>query len=464
MKKLLSILLIIAVMLSVPVFSYGTTETPALIGETAILMDMTTGKILYEKNANDTRYPASCTKIMTALLALENLDVNKTVTVDDKTPYEVEGSHIALVPGEQLTVDQLLHAMMTESANDCALVLGKEISGTTEDFAALMNQRAKELGAKNTNFVNPNGLHNDAHVSTAYDLAMIARYAMTNPETSQSFRELVTTYKYYIAPTNKQPERFLYNTNRLLYDTVNKVVVNGEKRVFKYDGVTGVKTGYTSHAGGCLVASAERNGTELLAVVMKSTDPGRFADCMALMDWGFANFKTVPALTAGKDLGETKVKKGSVNQVQAVLAEDVSVTLPAEASENVISTKVLLDETVNAPVEKGQTIGTVEIYEGDNLVTTVGAVAAKTVTEGGLLSYVGIPDKTAKKIGLTVLAVFLVLIAWLVIYIMIKRRQVRLRRERRRLRAERRRREEIERRAAWEAEYERQRRDTWQQR
>lgn len=461
MKKLLSVLLVLTVVLNSAVISRATTPEPALIGETAILMDMKTGKVLFEKNPDATRYPASTTKIMTCLLALENLDLSKQVTVDEKTPYEVEGSHIALVPDEVLTVEQLLYALMTESANDCALVLGKEISGTTEQFAALMNERAKELGAKNTNFVNPNGLHNDAHVTTAYDLAMIARYAMTNPKTSEMFRTLVTTYKYHIPPTNKQPERFLYNTNRMLYDTVHKVTVNGESRVFKYDGVTGIKTGYTSHAGGALVASAERDGTELLCVVMKSTDPGRFADCIAMLDWGFANYKTVPEMEAGKNLGTVNVKKGEIKTVDALLSKDVSVTLPLEASADVLSTKVVLNDFVRAPVEKGQVIGTLEVYEGETLITTCSALAAKDIKVGGLLSYVGIPDKTAKKIGIGVLTVFLLLVAWLVIYILVKRRQVRLRKERRRKRAEQRKRAEAAKRLAWEQDYEQRRRDTF---
>lgn len=464
MRRILSVILMLAMVCSAASTCFGTTEAPVLIGETAILMDMKTGEILFEKNANDTRYPASTTKIMTAILALENLDPSREVSVDDKTPYEVEGSHIALEPGEVLTVDQLLHAMMTESANDCAMVLGKTISGSTEEFAALMNERAKELGAKNTNFVNPSGLHDNAHMTSAYDLAVIARFAMTDPKISEAFRQLVTTYKYEVPPTNKKTEtRYLYNTNRLLYDTVNKTVVNGVKRPYKYDGVTGIKTGYTSHAGGCLAASAERDGTELLAVVMKSNDSGRFADCIAMLDWGFANYKTVAKDKAGTALGQVKVKNGTVKNVQAVLSKDIIVTVPAEASDDLVKTKVVLDETLKAPVTKGQTIGQVEVYEGDKLVATAAAFAVKAVEKGGILSLVGVEDKTAKKIGIITLIVFLVLVLLLVAYILIKRRQVRLRKERRRLRAEQRRLAEKNRRNAWEEDYEQKRRQTYQQ-
>lgn len=461
MKKIIAIFLAIAVVFSGGAPSYGATADPVVTGETAIVMDMNTGEVLFEKNSHDTRYPASTTKIMTAILALENLELDTEIAVDDKTPFEVEGSHIALVPGEVLTVNQLLHAMMTESANDCALVLGKAVSGSTEEFAKLMNQRAKELGAKNTNFVNPNGLHNPEHLSSAYDLAMMSRYAMTDPKISKEFRELVTTYKYYVPPTNKQPERFLYNTNRLLYDTVHTTVINGVKRVYKYDGVTGIKTGYTSHAGGCLVSSAQRDGTEILTVVMKSTDNGRFSDCIAMLDWGFENYKTVAKEKAGAALGTVKVKTGAVKNVEAVLSQDVYVTVPAEASADLVTTKILLDPSVKAPIAKGQMIGQVEVYESDTLITTVAALAAEAVEKGGILSYIGVQDVTAKKIGIGLLAAFVLLSVLIFIYIMIKRRQVRLRKERRRLRAEQRKKAESARRDAWEAEYERHRHETY---
>ena len=464
MKKILSLLLTLTVILNVAaaaaVSSFAATPEPVLVGETAILLDMKTGEILYSKNPDAQRYPASTTKIMTAILALENLQLSDSVTVDAETPFEVKGSHIALVPDEVLTTEQLLYGMMTESANDCALVLGKQISGSTEAFAELMNKRAAELGAKNTHFVNPNGLHNDAHLSTAYDLAMFARYAMTDPNISEVFRTLVTTYKYHIPATNKQDERFLYNTNRLLYDTVHKVTVNGEQRVFKYEGVTGVKTGYTSDAGGCLVASAERNGTELLCVVMKSTDDGRFGDCIAMLDWGFANYHTVSKMEKGTSLGTVAVKRGEDKEVEAELASAIDVTLPIELSAESLVTKTVLDETVQAPVKKGQQLGTVEIYNGDTLVTTGAAIAVRSVAEGGILAFFRNHGGLFKKIGTGILIVFLLLVLWLVVYILIKRRQVRLRKERRRQRIEARKREEAAQREAWEAEFERIRRES----
>ena len=164
--------------------------------------------------------------------------------------------------GEQITVRDTLYGLMLESANDSAVALAKMISGSVSDFAVLMNAKAQELGALNSNFVNPNGLHEDEHLSTAYDMAMIAKYAMENPV----FRDYVATYQYTVAATNMQETRYLYNTNRLLYDNINKVYVDRILRGCKYEGVTGIKTGYTSKAGGCLVAGAKRGETELIEI------------------------------------------------------------------------------------------------------------------------------------------------------------------------------------------------------
>ncbi len=464
-RQCLMICLTLVMILSSVVPSFGATAQPELIGETAILIDMKTGEILMEKNANEQRYPASTTKVMTAILTLEHFkDLNEQLTVDDVTPYEVEGSHIALEPGEILTVHQIMGGMMTESANDCALVLGKSIAGSTEDFARMMNEKAKALGALNTNFVNPNGLHDPEHKSTAYDLAMIARYAMTNPSISAIFREFVTTYKYEIPPTNIKTEmRHLYNTNRLLYDTVNKVYVGNQKRVCKYEGVTGVKTGYTSHAGGCLIASAERNGSEFLCVTMKSTDMGRFADSIAMLDWAFTNYRTYQALNQGDHVGEVSVKRGAVKTVQVASASDIYTTIPMESPDTIVTTKVVMDTQVQAPVAKNQVVGKIQVYEGEELVGEYDAVAVEAVEEGGFLSIFGIDNATAKKIYIGFAVALLLIVALFWGYVVLKRRQIARRKARREERKKRiaeakaqkeQNDEEYRKRAEWEKEYE----------
>ena len=326
-KTLIRILLILVAVNAVPLVSYGAKTPPEIIAETAIVIDAKTGQVLYEKNMHEQREPASTTKVITALLALENLDLDKIVVIDSETPY-TGGSRIYLLEDERITVEQLLYALMLESANDAAVALAKEIAGSVPAFAEMMNKKAAELGAMNTSFVNPHGLHAEGHLSTAYDLAMIAREAMKN----EKFRELVLTYRYEIPATNKQPERYMYNTNRLIYDQAKKLIVNGVKRPAKYEGATGIKTGYTPQAGGCLVAGAIRGDTELISVVMKSTDDGRFADSIALLDYAFDNYRTVKAVDSGMILGEIPVKRGSVQRVQVAAAAEAFATLPVEAS------------------------------------------------------------------------------------------------------------------------------------
>ncbi len=446
--------LVLFVLGACPVFA--ATDPPQLIGETAIVVDMKTGEILMEKNMHQQRYPASTTKIMTAILTLEHLKLDQVVTVDEQTPYEIEGSHIALEPGEQLTVEQLLYGLMLPSGNDCATVLGKTIAGSTESFAQMMNEKAKELGALNTNFVNANGLHDPQHMSTAYDLALMARYAMTDETIGETFRTIVSTYRYDIPVTNKKTEaRVLYNTNRMLYDEKTKIYVGNERRGCKYEGITGIKTGYTSHAGGCLVSSARRGDSEFLCVTLKSTDLGRFSDSIALLDWAFANYRTVSGMTAGTSVGQIPVKKGAFNKIGVVLAEDIFATIPATAEDSAISTKVVLDESVQAPVQAGQAVGKVQVYEGDRLVAEYDAVAAGEVPEGGVLSNFGIEDAVAKKIYMFFAVCFILLAVLISTYIELKRRQIRRRRARREERRRRMAEAEAKKRTAWEEKYER---------
>lgn len=433
MKRILSIVVTVLVLMNAaPAVSFGETPPPAILAETAVVIDAKTGQVLYDKNMNEQREPASTTKVITALLALENLDLGKTVTIDAETPF-TEGSRVYLLEDENIKVEQLLYALLLESANDAAVALGKEIAGSVPAFADLMNNRAKELGAKNTNFVNPNGLHEEGHLTTAYDLAMIAKAAMKNEE----FRKLVTTYRYVIPATNKQDTRYLYNTNRLIYDEKTKVLVNGVQRPAKYDGATGIKTGYTSHAGGCLIAGAMRGDTELITVVMKSTDEGRFADSIALMDYAFANYKSVKAMDAGTILGEIPVKHGSERKVQVVSKEDAYATLPIEASLSMVNTKIKLDDRVQAPVAKGQKVGEVEIYEGGQLLGKVDAITAAEIPEGGILSIIGISDEAAKMIERILASVLILVVLLFAAYVVLKRRQIRRRKLRRQERLQR---------------------------
>jgi D-alanyl-D-alanine carboxypeptidase (penicillin-binding protein 5/6) len=407
--------------------SFAAPPQLALTGQSAILIDAASGKVLYEKNSHAKRFPASTTKVLTAILALENLDLDQTGIVDNETPY-TEGSRIYLVEGEEVTNRDVLYGLLLESANDAAVHLAKQVSGNLSDFIKLMNRKAKKLGATDSQFINPNGLHEDDHLSTAYDQAMIARYAMRNP----LFRDYVSTYKYDMAATNKQDERHFYNTNRMLYDEVHKVTVGGLQRACKYDGVTGIKTGYTSKAGGCLVASAKRGDTELIAVTLASTDMGRFADCITLLDYGFSQYRTVNLMKAGESVGQVSVKRGEKRRVDVQMASDVCAVLPLEASDEMIRTELVLEKALQAPFKKGTSAGVLQVYAGDELCGEYKAVTAVAVDRGGLLSVIGIPDDIVRLIRNIVLAVLGSVLLLLLVYIMIKRRQIRRKKERRR--------------------------------
>ena len=453
MKRLLLLLVTITALLLPAPAVYAQPDQPLpVVGKGAILIDARSGEILYEKNSHEPYYPASTTKILTAILAIENLDMDGLVPIDAETPF-TEGSRIYLLEGEVITVRDVLYGLLLESANDSAVALAKMISGTVKDFSVLMNAKAQELGARDSHFVNPNGLHEDDHLSTAYDLAMIARYAMENPV----FREYVSTYQYTIGATNLQEARYLYNTNRLLYDNIHKVYVNGELRGCKYDGVTGIKTGYTSKAGGCLVAGARRGETELIAVTLGSTDMDRFADCIALLDYGFANYKTVRLLGEGEDLGTVPVRRGALREVAVRTGETAYATLPVEASENLLRTEVVLKESLPAPVKQGDAAGVVKVFAGDELLGEFPAIAAGDVEEGGLLSLVGIEDQTADRILDVLLILLLAAFLALAAYILIKRRQVQKRKKLRRQQREEERRRREQERERWESDYRRRR-------
>lgn len=430
MKNIIYLIILALVISCVPNnYAYALTSTPQITAEAGVIIDANTGLVLFDKNKDVKLEPASITKVMTALLALENLDMKKKVIIDEETPF-TEGSRIYLLEGEEVTVEDLMYALLLESANDSAVAIAKEVSGSVEEFVKLMNKRAKEIGAKNTNFVNPHGLHEDGHVTTAYDMALIAQEAMRN----QDFRKFILTYRHVIEKTNKQPTRFLYNTNRLIYDEKTKVDANGILRPAKYDGTTGIKTGYTPEAGGCLITGAEKDGSEFIAVVLKSTDLGRFGDGITLLDFAFANYKSVSAIKGGTDIGVIKVKNGEKNNVALVTERNGGVTLPKEASEDIVNKKIVIPKSIKAPIKEGQQIGFVEIYEGDVLRDKVPIVAVESIGKGTFLSVFGIEDNIAFKIilALKIIGGILgVLILLMVLYILYKRNQIKKKRTKR---------------------------------
>lgn len=258
----------------------GWPQGPQVQAESAILMDVDYGVCLYEKNIHQKQYPASITKIMTALLVVENADLSDVVTFSENAVYgiEPESSHIGIDVGEQLTVEQCLYGLMLASANEVAMGLAEHVAGSVEAFVDMMNQRAAQLGCKNTHFVNPHGLHDENHYVTAYDMALIAREAFHN----RAFLNVVTTVYYEIPPTNMEEEtRYLLNSQKLL-----------SSDEWYYAGCRGGKTGYTDQALNTLVTFAKRENCTLVCVNLRTDGIAPiYSDTSALLDYGFENFK-----------------------------------------------------------------------------------------------------------------------------------------------------------------------------
>ena len=268
--------------------------------DSIILMDAKTSNILYSKNAFEKKYPASTTKLMTAILTLENCRLTDVVTVSHNAIFSIPigYSHASLQEGEELTVEELLNVLLIPSANDAAVALAEHIAGSVENFATMMNNKAKELGCLNTNFINPNGVHDNNHYSTAYDLALIGQYAMKFDD----ILRIAKVTQYTLPKTNK------YDEENRIFNTTNGLVNKNEK--YYYPNCTGLKTGYTDKSGYCIVATAEKNGVELLEVVLGSESiSDRYEDCIELFDYGFENYSN-QNLVSANEIIENMQKEG----------------------------------------------------------------------------------------------------------------------------------------------------------
>ena len=384
--------------------------------EAAVVIDSKTGDILFGKDAYSKREPASTTKIVTCLVALDQLELDQVVKV--KSDAVEMGNIIDVKKGEKFTAEQLMYALMVHSANDAAVALAEEIAGSEDEFAKLMTQKAKQLGANNTNFQNANGLNwawHDQHYTTAYDLAIITKEAMKNKE----FRKMVRTAEYTIPKTNKSGERHLISSNKFLWtDEIYEDVVkeaqkdSPDEEIYRpeYEGVIGVKTGLTSTAGACLVGAKDSNGRELIAVVLDSGDDQRWKDMMAMWDYCLEEYYlTYPQMNAGSEVAKIRVKRGEVRKVQAVAAEDIAATITKEQEHSKIDREIVKYE-LKAPVKKGDVIGKVKVYYDEELINQKNLIAAETVEKGGFLSIFGIPDWLAPFIYITVIVLLLIIL------------------------------------------------------
>lgn len=336
--------------------SLATTPAPQVNAQAAILIEQNSGKVLWSKNLNQQLYPASTTKIMTAMLALEQLKLDDKITLPEDFTNAGE-TGLALRGGTTQTVEELLMAMMLYSANDAAQAIAIGTAGSEQAFVRQMNDRAAEMGLSNTHFANPHGLHNDNHYTTAHDLALIARAALNDPE----FRRIINTAEFTIKKLNGEEDYTVVNRNDLLS---------------RYDSADGVKTGYTRQAGNCFVGSATKGGMQLIAVVLNSSDI--YADASAMLDWGFANYKPTLILEANTPKGTVPVQNGGRSEV-AVLAEKSLYFVGTEGQLADFTEKIDLPMSINAPVHIGEVVGVVSYTDANGDTYSSNLLAAQNI-------------------------------------------------------------------------------------
>lgn len=365
MKRVICFFICVCFMMqSVAVFAEGNTDL-GLNAKSAILMEEATGNILYESNPDERLPIASVTKVMTMLLIMEAVDSGK-ISLDDmvtvsENAMSYGGSTMFLETGEQLTVNDMLKGIAVASANDGCVAMAEHLAGSESAFVDMMNEKAKKLGMENTHFMNTNGLDEDDHYSSARDVAIMSRELMKH--------ETIFNYTSIWMDTLRGGKFQLANTNKLIRF---------------YDGANGLKTGSTSKALCCLSAAAKRNDMQLIAVVLGApTSAERFASAKSLLDYGFANYAVNTQITAGDEVQKIAVEKG-VDKEVGVVASDSCSTLVKKGQEDNITKEIKIDETITAPIEAGQKIGTMTISRDGEVIADIDLNASSAVEKKGI--------------------------------------------------------------------------------
>lgn len=365
MKRVICFFICVCFMMqSVAVFAEGNTDL-GLNAKSAILMEESTGNILYESNPDERLPIASVTKVMTMLLIMEAVDSGK-ISLDDmvtvsENAMSYGGSTMFLETGEQLTVNDMLKGIAVASANDGCVAMAEHLAGSESAFVDMMNEKAKELGMENTHFMNTNGLDEDDHYSSARDVAIMSRELMKH--------ETIFNYTSIWMDTLRGGKFQLANTNKLIRF---------------YDGANGLKTGSTSKALCCLSAAAKRNDMQLIAVVLGApTSAERFASAKSLLDYGFANYAVNTQITAGDEVQKIAVEKGVDKEVDVVAGDSCS-TLVKKGQEDNITKEIKIDETITAPIEAGQKIGTMTISRDGEVIADIDLNASSAVEKKGI--------------------------------------------------------------------------------
>ena len=374
-KKIVILLVVFLLLFFNSLVSYAVNSNPSIIANSAILMDSSTERILYSKNESKKLYPASTTKILSAILVIENCNLDDTVTV----PYEA----ISIIPsgytvadlqvGEKLTVRQILELALVPSANDAANTLAFCVSDSIEDFANLMNKKVADLGLTNTHFTNPSGIHDNNHYTTAYDLAIIMKYCMKNP----AFREIAGLKYCTIPATNKYEERVFTTTNELLTKTTSNN--------YFYSYAIAGKTGYTSNAKNCLVSVSIKDDLELICVVLSAglypnSLNGRFVDSRKIFEYGYSNY-TLRKIR-DKNAIATQVEIANADKdtknLNLLIANDITALISQNDLNTEFTADIKVDETLLAPISQGQVVGKI-IYNIDGIEYSSDLIAEHSV-------------------------------------------------------------------------------------
>lgn len=405
--RILSLTLIFSLCLSV--FSFAADIDIA--AKASLLIDAESGQVLHAENIDEKLYPASITKLMTALIIAEENDLSEIVTVTESALENLSaaGSTVGLKKGEKISVDNLLICLLVASANEAANILAEFNAGSVDAFIEKMNQRAETLGLKNTHFANTHGLHDDEHYTCASDVAIIARTAMKNARLA----EIVAMQKATIPATNLEDERLFFSTNSMLSPY--------KERTYLYKYTTGIKTGHTTPAGLCLTASATKGDLSLIAVVLgaqygENKEKGHFIETTKLFKWGFENFERKTLLAKTTPVSEILVRLAwSRDHVIAAPKEDFSCLVPTDYDEEKLELVKDVPDSLDAPIVKGDVLGSVKlVYDGAEL-GTVDLVAIDDV-DRSIILYVW--DLLTKLLGTTVAKIFLIVLgAFIVFYL-----------------------------------------------
>lgn len=367
MKKILILLLLL---ISIPLVKAEETEDLAPNAKSAIMIEASTGEILFQKNKDEKLAPASMTKMMSMLLIMEeiengNLKWNEMITTSEKAS-SMGGSQIFLKVGEKMTVEDLLKGVAIASGNDAVVALAERVSGSEEQFVKRMNTRAKDLGLKNTNFINATGLTADNHYSSAYDMSLIAKELVKH----EKILEFTSTYEDYLRKDTKSPF-WLVNTNRLVR--------------FK-EGVDGLKTGFTDEAGYCLTATMKKDNMRLITVVMKEENTSkRSADTTKMLDYGFNIYMVQTILDEKTTIEKKKVELGKTLTTEIVPKENITILNKKSEEQKNITYKTNINKII-APVKKGDKVGTIDIIEDNNIISTIDATVKEDISKANILT------------------------------------------------------------------------------